>query len=156
MKLKNIRVKNFRTIKDEQSIELPDYLSIVGPNNSGKTNVLRAIQLLFTGTDNKYKYDREADFTFATERTNKTSINGTFELDDNQRDNDILELYKDVAKLYEGVTVTNNILNLYLYFSDTNVPTYSFFAGSKRKRKRFRLFHRNKRNCFKTFLIHLQ
>lgn len=152
MKLKNIRVKNFRTIKDEQSIELPDYLSIVGPNNSGKTNVLRAIQLLFTGTENKYKYDREADFTFATERTNKTSINGTFELEDNQRDNDILELYKDVAKLYEGVTVTNNILNLYLYFSDTNVPTYSFFAGSKRRKEAVSLISQKQKKLLQDIL----
>lgn len=135
MKLKSIRIKNFRTIKDEQTIDFPNYLSIVGPNNSGKTNVLRAVQLLFTGTENKYNYNRDADFSFATEKGNKTSINGIFELEDNEIDNEILTLYKEIAKLYEGVTVTNNIITLYLYFSVANVPAYSFFSGSKRKKE---------------------
>jgi putative ATP-dependent endonuclease of OLD family len=44
MKIKQIKIKNFRSIKDE-TIDFPDsgILSLVGPNNAGKSNILRAI-----------------------------------------------------------------------------------------------------------------
>ena len=44
MKIQQITIKNFRSIKDE-TIVFPEggILGLVGPNNAGKSNILRAI-----------------------------------------------------------------------------------------------------------------
>ena len=49
MKLIEIRIRNFRSIESEQHFSIPGQMTLVGPNNTGKTNVLKAIQVLFTG-----------------------------------------------------------------------------------------------------------
>jgi len=64
MKIEGLRIRNFRTIGSEQHIDLTRGLTIVGPNSSGKTNILRAIEMLFTGLDNKLGYDVKRDLTF--------------------------------------------------------------------------------------------
>ena len=43
MQIKSLRVKNFRSIQ-ELYLELPRICAFVGPNNSGKTNLLEAIR----------------------------------------------------------------------------------------------------------------
>jgi putative ATP-dependent endonuclease of OLD family len=43
MRLKSLRVKNFRSLQALE-IELPQVCAIVGPNNSGKSNILEAIR----------------------------------------------------------------------------------------------------------------
>jgi predicted ATP-dependent endonuclease of OLD family len=47
MKIREIRIKNFRSIKEE-IIEFPEsgILALVGPNNAGKSNILKAINNL--------------------------------------------------------------------------------------------------------------
>lgn len=49
--LKRIHIKNFRSIVDA-TIELDDFNFFVGKNDSGKSNVLKAINLFF----NERKY----------------------------------------------------------------------------------------------------
>lgn len=46
--IKSIHIKNFRSIVDEK-IELEDYTCFVGLNDSGKSNVLKALNLFFNG-----------------------------------------------------------------------------------------------------------
>lgn len=43
MRLKSLRVENFRSVQS-LTIELPQVCAIVGPNNSGKSNILEAIR----------------------------------------------------------------------------------------------------------------
>ncbi|WP_162048266.1 AAA family ATPase [Vibrio taketomensis] len=56
MKLDSIKVKNFRTLEEEVTVSFDGGVTIVGPNSSGKTNILKAVQMFFTGFDNKYHY----------------------------------------------------------------------------------------------------
>ena len=44
MKLTELRVKNFRCI-DSMSINVPNFLSVIGPNNTGKSSILRAVEI---------------------------------------------------------------------------------------------------------------
>ena len=47
MRVKNIQVRNFLSFgEEEQSLEFDSINTIVGPNNSGKTNVFRALSLV--------------------------------------------------------------------------------------------------------------
>ena len=43
MRIKKVEIKNFRSIKD-LTFEIPQVCALVGPNNSGKSNILNAIQ----------------------------------------------------------------------------------------------------------------
>ncbi|EGI75872.1 ATP-dependent nuclease [Hylemonella gracilis] len=132
MKLAEIRVRNFRSIETEQRLPIPGSMTLVGPNNSGKTNLLRAIQLLFTGQANIYEYDRAYDLTFGVGR-NRTSITATFEGDPAIDSN----IYGDLDELHklQGTTRNGNQIPLTLYFTDTNTPVYSFFPNVKRPPK---------------------
>lgn len=129
MELKEIRVRNFRTIESEQHLRIPGSMTIVGPNNSGKTNLLKAVQLLFTGLNNSYGYTRDSDLTFGAGKS-RTSIVATFDGDPDQEK----EVYEAIDELHElqGTSRTGSQLNLTLYFTDTNTPVYSFFPNVKR------------------------
>src|SRR5579884_830895 len=50
MRMKSVRIRNFRSIKD-QTVELDDYTCFVGPNGSGKSNVLHALNVFFGESD---------------------------------------------------------------------------------------------------------
>ena len=49
MKLKNFTIRNFRSI-DEMSFELCDFTSLIGPNNCGKSSILKAIDMFLKMT----------------------------------------------------------------------------------------------------------
>ena len=48
MKLKRIKIENFRSIQALE-IELPQVCAVVGPNNAGKSNILEAIRRVLAG-----------------------------------------------------------------------------------------------------------
>ena len=53
MKIKNIIIHNFRSIKEE-SIRMEDYSLLVGPNNCGKSNIIDAIRIFYEKDGFKY------------------------------------------------------------------------------------------------------
>lgn len=60
--IEKIQIKNFRSIGNV-IIESSDITSIVGKNDAGKSNILRALNLFFNGeTDHKTLFDFENDF----------------------------------------------------------------------------------------------
>jgi len=129
VELIDIRVRNFRSVETEQHVPIPGRMTLVGPNNSGKTNLLRALQVLFTGYENTYGYTRNIDLTFGAGRS-RTSIIATF-------DGDLVhdaDIYREIDELHElqGTQRTGTPLSLTLYFTDTNTPVYSFFPNVKR------------------------
>lgn len=59
--IKRIHIKNFRSIVDE-TIELSDFNTFVGKNDSGKSNVLKALNLFFnnqTDTDTEFVFEQD-------------------------------------------------------------------------------------------------
>lgn len=130
MQLTEIRIKNFRTIRQEQVIPLDKGMTLVGPNSSGKTNILRAIHMLFTGPENNLGYNRTQDLTFG-EKQGRTSIIATFSGDPNGADKEIYTAIDELHKLQHTLR-QNNDLSLSLYFNEQNTPVYSFFPNTKR------------------------
>ncbi|OAQ19972.1 AAA family ATPase [Thermosulfurimonas dismutans] len=57
MKIKRIHIHNFRSIKDV-SIELENYSLLIGENNAGKTNIMRALRVFY----DDLKYDPKKDW----------------------------------------------------------------------------------------------
>ncbi len=48
MKLTELHIQNFRSIVDSGAIPTPNILALVGANNSGKSNILRALDAFLT------------------------------------------------------------------------------------------------------------
>ncbi|MEJ6542449.1 AAA family ATPase [Brachybacterium paraconglomeratum] len=130
MRLTGVRVKNFRTAGPrEQQLDLSDTLTIIGPNNSGKTNLLQAIQMLFTGHENIYNYTVAEDSPHG--KGARTSIVGYFDGDDEGVDSDF---YRDLDRLYAMYNLqrSGSTVALYLTFSGSGNPAYTFFPNQKR------------------------
>src|SRR5579872_4249112 len=48
MKLTTLQIQNFRSIIDSGPIPVPAVLALVGANNAGKSNILRAVDVFLT------------------------------------------------------------------------------------------------------------
>ncbi|NHT34376.1 ATP-binding protein [Aeromonas hydrophila] len=132
MKIENLRIRNYRTIGQEQSIDLTDGVTIVGPNSSGKTNILKAIQMIFTGYDNKFEYEVKTDRTFGV-TAEQTTLTVTFSGDRADVDKDFFELYDELNNMLEEPKPLSNTFQLYLSFPSSENPKYVFFTNEKRK-----------------------
>lgn len=79
--IKRIHIKNFRSIVDE-TIELSDFNTFVGKNDSGKSNVLKALNLFFNGqTDSDTGFDFDKDYSKLAKRGAKQAKEIIIEVD---------------------------------------------------------------------------
>jgi predicted ATP-dependent endonuclease of OLD family len=59
MKLKTIKIKNFRSYKEEVEIEFGDLTAFVGKNDIGKSTVLEALDIFFNDSKGIIKLDKD-------------------------------------------------------------------------------------------------
>lgn len=79
--IKKIHVKNFRAIVDE-TIDLSDFNFFVGKNDSGKSNVLKALNLFFNNrTDFDSPFNFLSDYSKLAKRGSKQAKEITISLD---------------------------------------------------------------------------
>ncbi|WP_439486096.1 AAA family ATPase [Blastomonas fulva] len=95
MQIKSVSVRGYRTIRDELSFDLDNMVTLVGPNNAGKTNTLKAIQLFFTGYENELNYKFEKDMCKG-EKSLRTNIQITFRDIDPLIDKDLSEIVHQI------------------------------------------------------------
>lgn len=155
MKLESIKIKNFRTIDTELQVELQDGLTIVGPNSSGKTNILRAIEIFFTGFDNKYRYILNRDFPDKLD-SGQTSLIGSILLEEN--DIKAQSILKKLNECLEQPKDITNKVNVYLTFTRTGTPIYRVFSGEKHQSDKKQQFNELQReflvNVLNSFECH--
>jgi len=109
MKIKNIRIQNFRSIADAD-IEFSNYTLLVGANNAGKSNFLAAIRAFYD--DVKWNV---SDFPIFEERDTEAWIEITYTLGELEWDT-LADKYK--------AGITDRSLKLRRYFkSDTLVKS---------------------------------
>ena len=148
MKITEIRISNYRSINEEQLITPTELTTLIGPNNSGKTNVLKSICTFFGGYENSYGYDRSKDLP-ANVNAKQTSIILTFEIPDSEE-----WFWTAYEKLHQmhGTTRTDNKATLYLYYTVTNTPVYSFFTNQKRPKEKQQEYSKILRNLVSEFI----
>lgn len=154
MKLTKFKVKSFRTITSEQEIFIDQELTLVGPNNSGKTNTLLAIKAFFTGYDNEYQYDPIKDLPY-TEKNTKTSLTCTFKGDPNGADK---EKFDKLKKLREMLGITDTVeseFSINVYFNG-NKPVYQIHPGTKRPKDKQAQFSALQKIFINSVLDHFQ
>lgn len=134
MRLIDVRIRNFRSVAEEQTIPIGAGMTLVGPNNSGKTNVLRAVQMLFTGHDNVLGYSRARDLHSKAGKE-RTTITVRFDGDPAGAEGWFFDEL-DVLHKLQGTKRTSNEATLHLYFSETDTPVYNFFPNVKRPTER--------------------
>lgn len=79
--INKVHIKNFRSIVDE-TIELKDFNCFVGKNDSGKSNVLKALNLFFNNkTDFDSPLDFESDYSKLAKRGQKQAREISIELE---------------------------------------------------------------------------
>lgn len=129
MKIKKVKIKNYRSIKSEITVDFDGELIIIGPNNSGKTNFLKAINLFFDGFKGE-KYSIENDLPFGL-TGEQTSIVISFQAIAG-KDGNFLSKYQQVVDLLEeDKEIETGLINLYLSYSSTGRPNYRFFTNDK-------------------------
>lgn len=101
MKIKKFTIKNFRSITDTQTINVRDLTVLVGKNNEGKSNILKALDkammILMDTTEaynrygyaqyqaNKFNFDKDFPFNLKEEESKESLISITFELNSEDR-----------------------------------------------------------------------
>ena len=131
LRIRNISVRGYRTIKDELSVPLDNVITLVGPNNAGKTNTLKAIQLFFTGYENKLNYSFDKDICKG-EKSLRTNIQITIGDFEEEADNDTADLIKQIRSILDISTGSESEIILYLTFSENSNPVYRVFPNAKR------------------------
>lgn len=131
LRITNVSVRGYRTIKDELNFELGNMVTLVGPNNSGKTNTLKAIQLFFTGYENDLNYIFDKDICKG-EKSLRTNIQITFGDIDASSDADLVEIIQQVRSTLEISSGAETEITLYLTFSPNSNPVYRVFPNAKR------------------------
>ncbi len=117
MRLASFTVKNFRSITDAYKLPLRDFAVLVGPNNEGKSNVLKSIVLALgllsrsryykSQRQLRYRYGAEEDLAFSWNRDYPLTLQAT-QLDG--RSEFVLEFELNTAEQREFRTRTK--LNL--------------------------------------------
>ena len=131
MRIKSVSIRGYRTIREELDFHIENTVTIVGPNNTGKTNTLRAIQMFFTGYDNFYKYDFEKDICKG-EKSLRTNIQITISNIDENSDAELIDIIQQIRSLLSVSTGSESEITLYLTFSPNSNPVYRVFPNARR------------------------
>lgn len=130
LKINSMSVKGYRTIKEELAFSIDRSITLVGPNNSGKTNTLKAIKYFFTGYENKFSYDFDVDICKG-EKSLRTSIQLTVGEINPQEDSEIIEAVEAIRAALLIMPSPVDEITLYLTFSPNSNPVYRVYPNSK-------------------------
>ena len=137
MRLESLRVRNYKTVVSEAELGLDSEGSVlVGANNSGKSNLLKAISLFFKKDNDEHYYKRDKDFPFNGDSRQKTSFIATFSGDagGDPRDG---QIFQDYDKLRSYITDASprlrDEIQLSLQVSPSEKFTYQFFPNQKQR-----------------------
>lgn len=130
MKLKKMRVRNFRGIEDLE-FEFQNYSLLIGPNNSGKSTVLNAIRAFYG--DVKFDENKDLPKFFNKKDAKESSVELSFELNEIEisslgpqyiHSNEELKLKKYLIK--NGSMDPKEI-----YYLDKNTNEFVIFMNAK-------------------------
>ena len=133
MKIKSIKIHNFRSIKDAE-LGLNDYNVLVGANNSGKTNVLMALRIFY---EDGIKFNEKIDFPKFQTDDNESWIEIEYLLTDDEFKN-LKDDYKNPGntlrvrkylKSDDSRKVKSNQSNIYAY--EKGDLSTNLFYGAK-------------------------
>lgn len=131
MRVEELRVFNYRSIRNQQTVPLRDGAVLVGPNNVGKSNLLRAVELFFRAArDNTYDVALDRPHR----ESGRTSMRAVFSFDPD--DEELWLEYQELHKFVDEESPTERQVPIYLEFSRAGNAFYKLFPNSKPDRPR--------------------
>lgn len=130
IKLRSVEIENFRSIIEKPlKITFDDLTVIVGPNNCGKSNILRALQLFFTGTIEGLPYASERDYPKSEElsKSAQTKITVTVAYE-STKDLSLKRALDDLEKASDQQRLDDNLITLRLSYSKNGVESWQFLG----------------------------
>jgi predicted ATP-dependent endonuclease of OLD family len=130
IKLESVEIENFRSIIGETlTLNFNDLVVIVGPNNCGKSNILRALQLFFSGGVEGNPYTTESDYPKSDSLSPKaqTKITVTVKYDPS-KDVSIKKSLDELEKESDQLRLDNNMVRLRLSYSKNGVESWQFLG----------------------------
>lgn len=131
MQIASVRIRGFRTIREELQVPVRDMTALVGPNNSGKTNTLRAIRNFFTGHENRFNYNYSEDICKGGGAP-KTNIQLDISDIHPEADEEIHACVQHVRDLLNVEAGDAASITLYLTFSASSNPSYRVYPNVRR------------------------
>ncbi len=116
-----LRILNFRSVRSQQTVPLATGAVLVGANNVGKSNILRAIQLFFDSS----RYAIDVDLPHQAK--GRTSLRAVFRLEEGDE-----VLWSDYVALHEYVGESPDaemVVPIYLEFSRAGNGSYKLFPN---------------------------
>lgn len=130
IKLISLEIENFRSIIGTPlSLTFSDFTAIVGPNNCGKSNILRAMQLFFTGMIEGGKYSTDNDFpkSVALNKHSQTKITTTISFEPS-KDALLKRSLDEIESASKQKRLDNNQITLRLSYSKNGVESWQFIG----------------------------
>lgn len=130
IRLKTLEIENFRSILvTPLKIEFDDLSVIVGPNNCGKSNILRALQLFFNGHIEGDGYSSDIDYPKSNGISSnaRTKITVTVSYDENK---EILigKALDEIEKETDQERLDSSLVRLRLSYSKNGVQSWQFLG----------------------------
>src|SRR3989338_6615647 len=105
--IKNVTIKNFRSIREEQKIDLLQGTYIVGGNNSGKTTFLQAVNFYFSSElPRDESFLNKSEFIARQAGYNKCEITLCFDLKamiSKVKKDRLIKAYGEICKIKKSV-----------------------------------------------------
>lgn len=146
IKLESIEIENFRSIIGQPlSLDFDDLVVIVGPNNCGKSNILRALQLFFTGSIEDAPYESDVDYPKSESISPKaqTKITVTAKYDPS-KEILIKKSLEEIEKETDQLRLDDNLIRLRLSYSKNGVESWQFLGKKGARNIRKELVHKVK------------
>ena len=134
MKIKSIKIKNFRSYKDEVKIDIGDLTAFVGKNDIGKSSILEAFDIFFNENKGVIKIDKDD--------INKTSLANN--------DNEIVisvEFEELPSTIVIDSTNETTLLNEHLLNQQGNLEIIKKYPNAGKEKVFVKAFHPNNPEC---------
>lgn len=130
LKIEDVSIENFRSIAGEPfEFSFNDYCVIVGPNNCGKSNILRAMQLFFTDTVDNREFDPLLDFPKSDYLTAQAKTRITVSISyDSEKDVNLEKAISNLEKESGQRRLTGNRIRLRMEFSKRGTLQWRFYS----------------------------
>ncbi|MFZ5517546.1 MAG: AAA family ATPase [Candidatus Zhuqueibacterota bacterium] len=130
IRLINLEIDNFRSIiSTTLQIEFSNITSVIGPNNSGKSNILRALQLFFNGKIDNKPYTADLDYpknsSLSPSKQTKITVTISYEP---HRETIINNAIQELENNSGQQRLDNNQVRLRLSYSKKGIESWQFIG----------------------------
>lgn len=140
IKLIDLEIENYRSITETPlSIKFDNLTVIVGPNNCGKSNIIRALQLFFNGTIEGKSYLPDIDYPKNTNLSQHAQTKITVTVSYTAQETNIMRALNDIEEHTEQKRLEDNLIRMRLSYSKKGVASWQFIGkeGARNIKKEF-------------------